>query len=38
MGLALSVKVTLLKRFDDIKDRFMYHCHNLEHEDLGMIF
>ncbi len=30
-------KVTLLKRFDDFKGRFMYHCHNLEHEDLGMM-
>ena len=30
-------KVTLLKRFDDFKGAFMYHCHNLEHEDLGMM-
>jgi FtsP/CotA-like multicopper oxidase with cupredoxin domain len=30
-------KVTLLKRFDDFKGSFMYHCHNLEHEDLGMM-
>ena len=30
-------KVTLLKRFDDFKGSFMYQCHNLEHEDLGMM-
>ncbi|MEE9398413.1 MAG: multicopper oxidase domain-containing protein [Methylococcales bacterium] len=30
-------RVTLLKRFDDFKGMFMYHCHNLEHEDLGMM-
>ena len=30
-------KVTLLKPFNDYKGLFMYHCHNLEHEDLGMM-
>jgi suppressor of ftsI len=30
-------KVTLLKPFNDYKGMFMYHCHNLEHEDLGMM-
>ena len=30
-------KVTLLKPFNDFKGMFMYHCHNLEHEDLGMM-
>ena len=30
-------KVTLLKPFNDFKGLFMYHCHNLEHEDLGMM-
>jgi FtsP/CotA-like multicopper oxidase with cupredoxin domain len=30
-------KVTILKPFNDFKGLFMYHCHNLEHEDLGMM-
>jgi FtsP/CotA-like multicopper oxidase with cupredoxin domain len=30
-------KLTLLKPFNDYKGMFMYHCHNLEHEDLGMM-
>lgn len=30
-------KIRLIKPFDDFKGRFMYHCHNLEHEDLGMM-
>ncbi|TAN47743.1 MAG: multicopper oxidase family protein [Methylococcaceae bacterium] len=30
-------KVTLLKRFDDFPGLFLYHCHNLEHEELGMM-
>ena len=30
-------KVTLLKPFNDFKGMFMYHCHNLEHEDMGMM-
>jgi suppressor of ftsI len=30
-------KVTLLKRFDDYKGLFLYHCHNLEHEEMGMM-
>ncbi|MCH9698096.1 MAG: multicopper oxidase domain-containing protein [Gammaproteobacteria bacterium] len=30
-------KITLLKPFNDYKGLFMYHCHNLEHEDLGMM-
>ena len=30
-------KVTLLKPFNNFKGLFMYHCHNLEHEDLGMM-
>jgi FtsP/CotA-like multicopper oxidase with cupredoxin domain len=28
--------VRLLLRFD-FPDLFLYHCHNLEHEDLGMM-
>ena len=30
-------KVTFLKPFNDYKGMFMYHCHNLEHEDMGMM-
>ena len=30
-------KVTLLKPFNDFTGIFMYHCHNLEHEDMGMM-
>ncbi len=30
-------KITFLKPFNDFKGLFMYHCHNLEHEDLGMM-
>ena len=30
-------KVSLLKRFDDYTGLYLYHCHNLEHEDLDMM-
>jgi FtsP/CotA-like multicopper oxidase with cupredoxin domain len=30
-------RVRLLMRFDDFPGLFMYHCHNLEHEDQGMM-
>jgi FtsP/CotA-like multicopper oxidase with cupredoxin domain len=30
-------KVTVLKPFNDFQGLFMYHCHNLEHEDMGMM-
>ncbi len=30
-------KVTILKPFNDFEGLFMYHCHNLEHEDMGMM-
>ncbi|WP_031434180.1 multicopper oxidase family protein [Methylomarinum vadi] len=30
-------RVTFLKPFNHFKGMFMYHCHNLEHEDLGMM-
>ncbi|NSW53267.1 MAG: multicopper oxidase domain-containing protein [Anaerolineae bacterium] len=29
--------VKLLLRFEDFTGLYMYHCHNLEHEDLGMM-
>lgn len=30
-------KITLLKRFDKYTGLYLYHCHNLEHEDLDMM-
>jgi hypothetical protein len=30
-------RLRILKPFGDFKRRFMYHCHNLEHEDAGMM-
>lgn len=30
-------KVRLIKPFQDFKGLFMYHCHNIEHEDMGMM-
>jgi FtsP/CotA-like multicopper oxidase with cupredoxin domain len=30
-------RVRIAKPFGDFKGRFMYHCHNLEHEDMGMM-
>ncbi len=30
-------KVTVLKPFNDYPGIFMVHCHNLEHEDMGMM-
>jgi FtsP/CotA-like multicopper oxidase with cupredoxin domain len=30
-------RVKLLMRFEDFPGLFMYHCHNLEHEDLGLM-
>jgi FtsP/CotA-like multicopper oxidase with cupredoxin domain len=30
-------KVDIIKPFQDYKGLFLYHCHNLEHEDLGMM-
>ncbi len=30
-------RVTMVKPFEDFKGLFLYHCHNLEHEDMGMM-
>ncbi|TCV90254.1 multicopper oxidase family protein [Sulfurirhabdus autotrophica] len=30
-------RVRLLMRFDNYPGMFVYHCHNLEHEDMGMM-
>jgi FtsP/CotA-like multicopper oxidase with cupredoxin domain len=29
--------VRLLMQFPQFKGLFLYHCHNLEHEDMGMM-
>ena len=29
--------IEIIKPFQDFKGNFLYHCHNLEHEDLGMM-
>lgn len=29
--------IRIVKPFGDFTGRFMYHCHNLEHEDMGMM-
>ncbi len=30
-------EIEIIKPFEDYKGFFLYHCHNLEHEDLGMM-
>ncbi|MEE9397371.1 MAG: multicopper oxidase domain-containing protein [Methylococcales bacterium] len=30
-------KITIIKPFEDFKGLFLYHCHNLEHEDMDMM-
>jgi FtsP/CotA-like multicopper oxidase with cupredoxin domain len=30
-------RVQLAIRFSDFKGRYVFHCHNLEHEDMGMM-
>jgi blue copper oxidase len=30
-------KVRIIVRFPDLKGKFVFHCHNLEHEDAGMM-
>ena len=30
-------RVAVIMRFTDYKGLYLYHCHNLEHEDLGMM-
>jgi FtsP/CotA-like multicopper oxidase with cupredoxin domain len=32
-----SERVRLTMRFEDYDGLFLYHCHNLEHEDMGMM-
>ncbi|MGC1860482.1 MAG: multicopper oxidase domain-containing protein [Methylocystis sp.] len=30
-------RVRIVKPFLDFKGGFMFHCHNIEHEDMGMM-
>ncbi|HEY53256.1 MAG TPA: multicopper oxidase domain-containing protein, partial [Caldilineae bacterium] len=30
-------RVRVIRRFEDFTGLFLYHCHNLEHEDMGMM-
>jgi FtsP/CotA-like multicopper oxidase with cupredoxin domain len=30
-------KVKILVKFEDFTGLYLYHCHNLEHEDMGMM-
>lgn len=30
-------EIDVIKPFEDYSGLFLYHCHNLEHEDLGMM-
>jgi FtsP/CotA-like multicopper oxidase with cupredoxin domain len=32
-----GMKVKILMKFEDFKGIYVYHCHNLEHEDMGMM-
>lgn len=32
-----GMKIKIIMRFEDFKGLFLYHCHNLEHEDMGMM-
>jgi FtsP/CotA-like multicopper oxidase with cupredoxin domain len=32
-----GARVQVLLRFEDYKGMYLYHCHNLEHEDMGMM-
>ncbi len=30
-------RIKVLLRFEDFTGKYVYHCHNLEHEDAGMM-
>ncbi|WP_309138502.1 multicopper oxidase domain-containing protein [Nocardia cyriacigeorgica] len=36
VSLRPSKSVELLTRFDSYRDRYLFHCHNAEHEDMEM--
>lgn len=35
--LMAGMKIKLIMQYKDFKGLFVYHCHNLEHEDMGMM-
>ena len=37
MDLRPSESVEVIARFTDHRGRFVFHCHNLEHEDMAMM-
>jgi len=32
-----GMKAQVIMRFKDFTGKYIYHCHNLEHEDMGMM-
>jgi len=32
-----GMKVKIVMKFKDFQGIYVYHCHNLEHEDMGMM-
>jgi FtsP/CotA-like multicopper oxidase with cupredoxin domain len=32
-----GMRVKTLQKFEDFEGLYLYHCHNLEHEDMGMM-
>ena len=32
-----GTRVKILRKFEDYAGLYLYHCHNLEHEDMGMM-
>jgi spore coat protein A len=37
LDLRPAEEVAIIARFDDYAGRFVFHCHNLEHEDMAMM-
>ena len=37
VGLSLGEEARVLVRFDGYRGRYVFHCHNLEHEDMMMM-
>lgn len=33
-----GMKIKIIMRFEDFKGLFLYHCPNLEHEDMGIMW
>lgn len=37
LDLRPAEEAAIIARFDDYAGRFVFHCHNLEHEDMAMM-